>query len=188
MASSLFRKMTLSLVVPAALALSACSPPDAKPVPPPSEASGTTWLNEGVVLYMPDKVMKARIRIEDLSPYMEAVDAAARAVVEAQPTQPGSSGMLLVGLRPGGLSKAWVVTGEPPLSAEVSQALIAAAEAVPAPPVNEETVLVGIKFHAFGGGVAPVSAGPPIPRDWYSHFSKDGGVLDDVLMAKVWPK
>lgn len=188
MASLLFRRCSLMLAAVSVLGLGACSRPQDKPVVPPSEAAGTIWLNEGVVLYMPDQVMKARIKVEDLSPYMRAVETAAKAVVEAQTGQKGTSGMLLLGLRPEGQSKAWVVTGEPPMAQPVADAMIAAAEAVPAPPVSEGTVLVGIQFHAFGGGTAPVSSGPPIPRDWYSHFSKHGGLLDDGLMDKVWPQ
>ena len=37
------------------------------------------------------------------------------------------------------------------------------------------------------GGAPPEGAVAPIPRDWYAHFSEDGGVLDDDFMAKVWP-
>lgn len=188
MALSLFRTASLILLVPAVLALSACNRKPAEPTPPPAEAAGTTWLNDGVVLYMPDPVMKARIKVEDLSPYMQSVDQAAKAVVEAQSGQTGTSGMLLVAMRPGGQSKAWVVTGEPQMDTQVADAMVLAAEAVPAPVVNEETVLVGIKFHAFGGGTLPVSAGPPIPIGWYAHFSEHGGLLDDELMSKVWPK
>jgi hypothetical protein len=185
---SLLRKFLLVSLLPAALTLTACKVPDAKPVPPPSEAEGTTWLNSDVVLYMPDRIMKARIRVEDLSPYMKAVDKAAEQVVLAAPKEAGSSGMLLIAMRPNGQSRAWVVTGKPEMSQALADQMIAAAEAVPVPAIKEETVLMGINFHAFGGGVAPVSAGPPIPRDWYSHFSKDGGVLDDALLAKVWPQ
>lgn len=188
MALPSFRKLSLICLLPAALSVAACKVPDAKPVPPPSEAEGTTWLKEEVILYMPDKVMKARIKVEDLSPYMTAVDKAAEQVVLAKKTGVGASGMLLIAMRPGGQSKAWVVTGEPPLDQAIADEMITAAEAVPVPTINEETVLMGIQFHAFGGGVAPVSAGPPIPRDWYAHFGKDGGVLDDALLAKVWPK
>ena len=187
-----FRKPSLKvlavLAVLPAVTLSACNRKPAEPTPPPSEAAGTTWLNDGVVLYMPDPVMKARIKVEDLSPYMQKVDEAAKAVAEAQQGQKGTSGMLLVAMRPGGLSKAWVVTGEPSMEPAIADAMVAAAETVPVPTVNEETVLVGIKFHAFGGGTLPVSAGPPIPIGWYAHFSKHGGLLDDELMSKVWPK
>ena len=188
LASSLFRTLALVVLAPAVVALSGCNRKPAEPTPASVAAENTPWLNEGVVLYMPDKVMKERIAVSDLSPYMSAVDAAASAVIEANTGQAGSSGMLLVAIRPNGLSKAWVVTGEPPMNEKISDAMVAAAEAVPAPKVNSDTVLVGIQFKAFGGGQAPVSAGPPIPRDWYSHFSKHGGLLDDALLAKVWPQ
>lgn len=192
MASSVLRipslKVLAVLAVVPVLALSACNRPKEQPVAPPTEAAGTAWLDEGVILYMPDNIMKARIKVEDLSPYMKSVDEAVKAVAEAQADQKGASGVLLVAMRPQGKSKAWVVTGQPPMNQTIADAMIEAAEAVPVPPVNEETVLVGIKFHAFGGGAAPVSAGPPIPVGWYSHFSKHGGLLDDALLEKVWPK
>ncbi len=188
MVSLLFRRGSLVLAAVSVLALGACGRTQEQPSAPPSEAADTVWLNDGVVLYMPDPVMKARIRVEDLSPYMRQVDEAAKAVIEARSGQKGSTGMLLVAMRPAGQSKAWIVTGEPQMDQAVADAVIAAVEAVPAPPVKEETVLVGIKFHAFGGGTEPVSAGPPIPVGWYTHFSKHGGLLDDELMSKVWPK
>lgn len=188
MALSLFRRCSLVLAAASVLALGACGRTQDQPSAPPSEAAGTIWLNDGVVLYMPDQVMKARIKVEDLSPYMKQVDEAAKAVIEAQTGQKGTTGMLLVAMRPGGLSKSWIVTGEPKMEQTVADAVIAAVEAVPVPPVQEETVLVGIKFHAFGGGAEPASSGPPIPVGWYTHFSKHGGLLDDELMSKVWPK
>jgi hypothetical protein len=67
------------------------------------------------------------------------------------------------------------------------EAIVAAAGAVPAPSVRQGPILVGLQFDAWGGGAQPEGAVAPIPRDWYAHFSKDGGVLDDAFMARVWP-
>ena len=65
--------------------------------------------------------------------------------------------------------------------------MVKAVEAVPAPAVREGPILVGVGFDAWGGGPPPAGASPPIPRDWYAQFSKDGGRLDDAFMARVWP-
>ena len=167
-------------------ALAACTPRRAD-APAPAEAPADVWVRKKVVLYLPDRVMKERVAIADLSPYLAAVDEAVAAAAEAQPIQPGASGMMLLMVKPGGRAKAWVVTGEPAPRADTVAAVVKAVEAVPAPAVREGPILVGVGFEAWGGGAPPAGASPPIPRDWYGYFSKDGGRLDDAFMARVWP-
>ena len=167
-------------------ALAACTPRRAD-APAPAEAPADVWVRKKVVLYLPDRVMKERVAVADLSPYLAAVDEAVAAAAEAQPIQPGASGMMLLMVKPGERSRAWVVTGEPAMKPDVVAALTGAAGAVPAPSVRQGPILVGLQFDAWGGGAQPEGAVAPIPRDWYAHFSEDGGVLDDALMAKVWP-
>lgn len=170
----------------AVMGLAACN--RGEPAPAPVEAPAEAWIQKEVVLYLPDRIMKQRVDVSDLSPYLRTAGAEAAAAMQAQPTQPGASGMLLLMVKPGGRSKAWIVTGEPALKPEVADAVIRRVEAVPAPSVREGPILVGLQFDAWGGGAAPAGAAPPIPRDWYAHFSKSGGLLDDALFAKVWPE
>lgn len=172
------------MAVLAVTALAACSPGEA---PAPAEQTAQAWDRKKVVLYLPDRVMKDRVEIAELSPYLTAVDEAVAAAAKAQPTQAGASGMMLLMIKPGERSRAWIVTGEPAMKPEVVAALTAAAGTVPAPSVRQAPVLVGLQFEAWGGGAQPEGAVAPIPRDWYAHFSEDGGVLDDALMARVWP-
>lgn len=174
------------MAVAAVGALAACTPGGAD-APAPAEAPADAWVRKKVVLYLPDRVMKERVEIADLSPYLAAVDEAVAATAAAQPTQAGASGMLLLMVKPGERSRAFVVTGEPPMKPEAIEAITRAAAAVPAPPVRQGPILVGLQFEAWGGGAQPEGAVAPIPRDWYAHFSENGGVLDDALMAKVWP-
>lgn len=172
----------------AALGLAACDRGGERAAAPAgAEAPADAWAQKDVVLYLPDPVMKRRIEISALSPYVQAAGTAAEAAVRAAPPQAGASGMLLLMVKPGGRSKAWLVTGEPAPSAQTVAAVIAAVEAVPAPAVREGPVLVGVGFDAWGGGAAPAGAQPPIPRDWYAHFPSNGGLLDDAFMARVWP-
>lgn len=166
------------------LGLAACNQASA---PAPAEAPAEAWRGKNVVLYLPDTVMKARVEVSALTPYVNAATTAAEGAFRAAPVQPGASGMLLLMVKPGGRAKAWVVTGEPAPSAETVAAVVRAVEAVPAPAVREGPILVGVGFEAWGGGAPPVGASPPIPRDWYSYFPKDGGRLDDAFMARVWP-
>ncbi|MBD7941250.1 hypothetical protein [Brevundimonas guildfordensis] len=174
------------VTVAAVGALAACTPGGGE-TPPAAEGSAQAWVRTQVVLYLPDRLMKARIEVSDLSPYLLRVEEAVSAAATAQPTQAGASGMMLLMIKPGERSRAWIVTGEPPMKADVVTALTAAAEAVPAPKVRQGPILVGLQFDAWGGGAQPEGAVAPIPRDWYAHFSEDGGVLDDDFMAKVWP-
>ena len=182
-------KATAAILVGlAAFSLSACDGGGDRPAAPPEAgAPAEAWVRKDVVLYLPDHVMKTRADAATLSPYLQAAGAAAEAAVRAAPVQPGASGMLLVMVKPGERARAWVVTGEPAPSPETVAAVVKAVEAVPAPAVREGPILVGVGFEAWGGGATPAGAQPPIPRDWYAHFSKDGGRLDDAFMARVWP-
>ncbi|MBB4796440.1 putative lipoprotein [Brevundimonas bullata] len=166
------------------MGLAACN---REPAPVAAETPAEAWVGKDVVLYLPDPVMKARVEVAALSPYVNAAAIAAEGAIRAAPAQAGASGMLLLMVKPGGRSKAWVVTGEPAASAETVAAVVKAVEAVPAPAVREGPILVGVGFEAWGGGAPPAGANPPIPRDWYSYFPKDGGRLDDAFMARVWP-
>ena len=154
---------------------------------PGAEAPAEAWRGKEVVLYLPDPVMKARVEVSALTPYVNAATAAAEGAIRAAPAQPGASGMLLLMVKPDGRTKAWVVTGDPAPSPETVLAVVEAVEAVPAPAVREGPILVGVGFDAWGGGAPPAGASPPIPRDWYGYFAKDGGRLDDAFMARVWP-
>lgn len=168
----------------AVLGLAACN---REPAPVAAEAPAEAFVGKDVVLYLPDPVMKARVEVSALSPYVNAAATAAEGAVAAGPVQPGASGMLLLMVKPGGRAKAWVVTGDPALKPETVAAMVKAVEAIPAPAVREGPVLVGVGFDAWGGGAPPTGASPPIPRDWYAYFAKDGGRLDDAFMARVWP-
>ncbi len=174
------------MAVLAVTALAACSRGGAD-TSAPAAAPAEAWVQKKVVLYLPDAVMKQRVEVADLSPYLKAVDEAVADAAKVQPSQPGASGMLLLMVKPDERSRAWLVTGEPPMNPETVEAITAAAGAIPAPSVREGPILVGLQFDAWGGGAQPQGAVAPIPRDWYAHFSKDGGVLDDAFMARVWP-
>lgn len=174
------------MAVAAVGAFAACTPRGAD-APAPAEAPADVWVRKKVVLYLPDRVIKERVEIADLSPYLTAVDEAVASAAREQPTQAGASGMMLLMVKPGERSRAWIVTGEPPMKPDVVTVLTGAAEAVPAPLVRQGPILVGLQFDAWGGGAQPEGAVAPIPRDWYAHFSEDGGVLDDDFMARVWP-
>ena len=166
------------------MGLAACN---REPAPLVAKAPAEAFVGKDVVLYLPDPVMKARVEVSALSPYVNAASVAAEGTVRAAPVQPGASGMLLLMVKPGGRAKAWVVTGEPAPKPETVAAVVKAVEAVPAPAVREGPILVGVGFEAWGGGAPPAGASPPIPRDWYAYFAKDGGRLDDAFMARVWP-
>jgi len=68
---------------------------------PVAEAPAEAWVGKDVVLYLPDPVMKARVEVSALSPYVNAATLAAEGAVRAAPVQPGASGMLLLMVKPG---------------------------------------------------------------------------------------
>ncbi len=123
-----------------------------------------------VVLYQPDAVLRARLggHAAPLAVYVRQIDRSAVAILRTIPNAPGFQAALVIALKPGGTSHAWLVT-KSKLPPDVAPRLIAAAQAVPPPAVQGGPMAFAIIFNALGGGGPPVTdaAHPiPIPPEW----------------------
>jgi hypothetical protein len=171
--------------------LSGCTPPapppSALPAPPPLSRSAVVTPSEppiqatapsprhagfrqvSILFYQPDAVLKARLGPDEakLTGYIRHVDRAAEAAL-AKTTAPGFQAALVIALKPGGTSRAWLVS-KAKIAPDRRDDLTAAAESVPPPSVQGGPVALAIVFNAYGGGGKPVvdAAHPiPIPPEW----------------------
>ena len=80
------KKAASIMAVLAVMALAACN--RGEPASAPVEAPAEAWVGKDVVLYLPDPVMKARVEVAALSPYVNAATRAAEGAVRAAPVQP----------------------------------------------------------------------------------------------------
>jgi hypothetical protein len=149
------------------------------PSEPPIQATAPSPRQAGfrqvsVLFYQPDAVLKARLGPDaKLDGYIRHVDRAAASAL-AKATAPGFKAALVIAVKPGGTSRAWLVsTGK--IAPALRDDLTLAAEAVTPPAVQGGPVAFAIIFDAFGGGGKPVvdAAHPiPIPPEWRGKISQ----------------
>jgi hypothetical protein len=145
-------------------------------------ASGLTAA--GVVLLQPERVMEARISVNELAPYLKQVDAAATRALDRQQAVPASAGFLVVAIRPGARSKVWL-DFKPPLPKAVADALTAGTEAVRAPATTGATVAIAMKY-SIGGAPAP-SQPMPAPAEWTAAAKAAKQALTiEELIDRIW--
>jgi len=128
-----------------------------------------------IVLYQPDAVLKARLG-DDAAPlaaYIRQIDRHAADVLDAAPQEHGFSAALVIVLKPGGKSRAWLVT-QAKISPKLRDGMRAAADSVPPLAVQGGPVAFAIIFDGLGGGGKPVvdATHPiPIPAEWREGVS-----------------
>jgi hypothetical protein len=186
-ASSLRRELWLSALT--ATGLASCTPPSPPPVavpvarptavfrPPSPPVVGNVptprrpeFRQLSVVFYQPEAVLRTRLG-DDTAPlaaYVRQIDRSAAAALRTIPNAPGFQAALVIALKPGGTSHAWLVTRRK-LPPDVAPQLVAAAQAEPPLSVQGGPVAFAIIFNALGGGGPAVTdaAHPiPIPTEW----------------------
>ncbi|RSZ55905.1 hypothetical protein HF313_15945 [Massilia atriviolacea] len=138
----------------------------------------------GVVLLQPERVIEARVSVDRLAPYLKLVDASARRALAKADAVPASSGFLVVAIRPGAQSMAWL-DFTPPLPKTLANALLAGTQAVPVPAVKGGTVVTAIKY-GMGGASAPTQP-TPAPAEWTTAARAAGQPLDiGELVDRLW--
>lgn len=63
---------------------------------------------ENIMLLQPDFVLQERVRIDELAQYIQAVNAATKANLESVAEPMPASGFVVMAVRPGGRSRAWL--------------------------------------------------------------------------------
>lgn len=114
----------------------------------------------------------------------ELVDGVDKAVGKLPKSTP-IGGFLVVAVKPGGRSRAWLDL-PPGVSAEVSNAIQEAAQQVYPMPVKNGVALFAIKISLWGGEVPQGMV--PRPQAWEAEGEKAGGPIElGDLVMRVWP-
>lgn len=139
----------------------------------------------GVTLLQPEHVLQERVsKVTDLSDYLKAVQATVAQAVAASPPHRPASGFIVVAVRPGQKSNAWLdIT--PPLSQQEASKVLAAAKNVRPPSVRGGVVVVAIKVGLWGGSES--AAVSPSPTEWRAAATSAGKPMEvGALVEMVW--
>ena len=146
-----------------------------------------------VALYQPDDELRARIgdSAESLAAYIRALNVAAESVLATGKPHAGSTGAIVVAVKPGGRSKVWLEFGNNPFPEPEQKALLSRLQSVPPLEVRGGAILFAITFDAWGGGV-PITTSDqpvPIPAAWRNAATASGGgALPDAVLDVLWPE
>ena len=138
-----------------------------------------------VSLLQPEHVLQERVsNVSDLSNYLEAVEVnVGKVVATITPHQP-ASGFIVVAVRPGQKSNAWLDIA-PPLSQQEASKLLDAAKSVRPFSAKGGVVLVGLKVGLWGG--SEVAAVSPFPAEWRAAANAAGKPMEvGALVEMVW--
>jgi hypothetical protein len=151
-------------------------------------ANGAVYQVDHLVLYQPNNVLVARLcDAHGLAFYAQQVSASMTALLNSEPAGPGADAALVIGVKPTGAVRAWLMDPDNALSADLQARMIAAAEAVPPVKPQGGPIVFAIAFKAWGGsGPMPAALATPMPDAW--HYAGGGPVeVPDGLFAKIWP-
>ena len=103
------------------------------------------------------------------------------------PPQAGVTVALVVGIKPGGAVRAWLIDPEHGLSATMTKQILAVAQSVPPPPVKNGPVVFALFFVGWGGGAPIIDAQHPLPMpaEWTQGAPGPESVPDGVF-ARIW--
>ena len=136
-----------------------------------------------VVLLQPDSVMRARLpSAASLATYIKALEAAASKVVAAADDRPLAAGFLVIAVRPGAKSNAWL-DFTPTLSKALELALVAGLEAVPPLPVTGGLVVFAVQVGAWGAVLSPEQTF--FPAAWKVVVQQAGKNLEASELAEL---
>jgi len=140
----------------------------------------------GVVLLQPSSLLEQRVAgVDALADYIRAIEAAARDVVRANPAARPAAGFIVVAVRPGRRSKAWLDFDTPP-AFDISRQLVGRIVAVPPLDANGGPVVFALKVALWGGFESARIA--PAPVEWKAATQAAGHTLEvDALLDRIWP-
>jgi len=156
---------------------------------PDAASAAAPFVVSGLVLYQPNNMLAFRIRNDAraFANYLGQVEARETALFAQAGPHRGVSGAIVIAIKPGGQSRAWLVLG-PNVQLDPTPAHIKAeAEAVPPLPVQAGPIAVAILFKAWGGGLPVTDAAhpAPIPLEWAGAAAPE--MVPDGPLARIWP-
>lgn len=145
----------------------------------------------GAVLYQPNAMLVARLGTDGARPlamYLRQISAAMAQVIAAAPARPGVSAALVVGVKPDGAVRTWLVAPAGAFSPELAEQLQTAAEAVPPMEVQNGPIAFAVEFNAWGGGAPITDARHPVPmpQEWMQGAPPGPELVPDGVFARIW--
>ena len=140
---------------------------------------------ENIMLLQHDFVLQERVRVDELAHYIQAVNAAAKANLQNVTAPMPSSGFVVMAVRPGGRSKAWL-DFTPPLAPATDAGLRSAVERVTPFQAKEGVVVFAIRATLWSA--APTQQQGPFPVEWKQVLDSPGAPIEiGDLVERVWP-
>lgn len=140
---------------------------------------------ENVMLLQPGFVLQERVRADELAQYIRAVNAAAKASLENVAEPVPSSGFLVMAVRPGGRSRAWLDFTSP-LAPATADALRSAVERVTPFQAKEGVIVFAVRSTLWGAAATQQQG--PFPAEWKQVFdSMDAPIEIGELVERAWP-
>ena len=138
-----------------------------------------------VVLLQPSAVLEERVAsVDAMAAYIRAVEAASRDALRASPLRQATGGFIVIAVRPGQKSKAWL-DFDTLLDPGVSRQLIAGVSAVPPFEARKGPVVFALKVALWEGRQSRRIA--PAPAEWKAATQQAGRPLDiDSMIRTVW--
>lgn len=138
-----------------------------------------------IVLLQPEAELQPRVPdVQSLATYIDKATAQAAQVTQQAQAGPPTSGFLVIAIRPGLRSNAWL-DFQPPLPPALAEAVVRAMRSVTPPAVRGGPVVLAVKAGLWGGN-AP-GRDYPSPKEWRAAMDKAGRPLDPgVLVERIW--
>ena len=144
---------------------------------------------KSLALYQPNDVLVARLGTDaaPLASYVKQIEARETALFANSTKHPGVSGAIVIAIKPGRQSRAWLVLGSSGVPASLALQVAAEAEAVFPVSVRLGPIAVAIMFDAWGGGqpVTDREHPAPVPPEWRGTSARE--VIPDGPLARIWP-
>ena len=142
-----------------------------------------------VALYQPNDVLVARLGSDtsSLANYIKQIVSREVNVFENAGQHAGVSGAIVVAIRAGQQSRAWIVMGANGLPEPLLARMKAEAESIPPVSVREGPIAFAISFDVWGGGQSVTDAANPlpVPHEWLGGSGHE--VLPDGPLSRIWP-
>jgi hypothetical protein len=150
------------------------------------ESGAFAYQMRRIVLYQPNGVLLARAcNPQFMANYVEQINAAMDALFSASAPGTGANAALVLGVKPSGAVRAWLVDPDGNLPADLQARIIAAAQAVPPMPVQQGPVAIALVFSAWGGSTVAVPQ-VPLPDAW-TQAAGSGAEVPDGVFQRIWP-
>jgi hypothetical protein len=150
------------------------------------ESGAMAYQMRNIVLYQPNNILIERAcDARQMAYYISQLNAAMDALFSATPPGTGANAALVMGVKPGGAVRAWLVDKDGNLPPDLQARIISAAQAVPPMTVQDGPVAFALNFSVWGGSTVPTPT-LPLPDAW-TQDATGGVAVPDGVFARIWP-